>query len=117
MATWGAIDYMADPTISVDVSKISFVQAPRSSQFEVTGAVTISSAAAFLAPSMGFLFTNSIGQTFTIVNNDGVDPVTGTFGGLAWQPGRKERSFPSSIRSAVPSSPSATPVVRATTSC
>ena len=48
-------------------------------QLDVTGTVDLSNAT--LNASLGY--TPSVGDTFTIVNNDGVDAVTGTFSGLA----------------------------------
>ena len=46
-------------------------------QLDVTGTVTLGGT---LAASLGFVPTN--GNTFTIINNDGADPVVGTFAGL-----------------------------------
>ena len=48
-------------------------------QLDVTGAVTLSGGP--LAVTTGF--TAASGATFTILNNDGSDPVNGTFAGLA----------------------------------
>ena len=49
------------------------------SQLNVTGAVNLGSAQ--LAVSLGDDFTPTIGQQFTIINNDGGDAVVGTFAG------------------------------------
>lgn len=48
-------------------------------QTNVTGTVSLGSAALSVSPG----FTTPTGQTFTIINNDGSDAVTGTFSGLA----------------------------------
>ena len=48
-------------------------------QLDVTGTVALGGAT--LDVSRGFV--PDVGQVFTIIENDGVDPVTGTFGGLA----------------------------------
>ncbi len=48
-------------------------------QVKVNGTVSIDPSAA-LNTSLGF--TPSLGQTFQIVDNDGVDPISGTFNGL-----------------------------------
>lgn len=48
-------------------------------QFNVTGAVNLGNAA--LNVTLGY--TPAPGHSYTIVNNDGADPVTGTFAGLA----------------------------------
>ena len=50
-------------------------------QLNVTGTVSLGNAN--LNVGVSNLYTPSAGQTFTIVNNDGNDPVTGTFAGLA----------------------------------
>ena len=49
-------------------------------QLNVTGAVSLGNAT--LAVSVGGSFTPTIGDVFTIINNDGADAVTGTFNGL-----------------------------------
>lgn len=49
-------------------------------QVKVTGTVTIPSAT--LNPILYGGFVPTVGNTFTIINNDGVDPVVGTFNGL-----------------------------------
>ena len=48
-------------------------------QINVTGTVTISSATLTVVTG----YTPAIGDTYTLINNDGVDAVTGTFNGLA----------------------------------
>jgi fibronectin-binding autotransporter adhesin len=48
-------------------------------QLSVTGTVTIA-AGAGLYPNLGFTPVN--GQSFVVIDNDGTDPVTGTFDGL-----------------------------------
>jgi hypothetical protein len=50
-------------------------------QLNVTGTVSLGNAN--LNVVVGNAYNPSAGQTFTIVNNDGNDPVTGTFAGLA----------------------------------
>jgi uncharacterized repeat protein (TIGR02543 family) len=50
-------------------------------QLNVTGTVSLGNAT--LNAIVGNAYTPTAGQTFTIVNNDGNDPVTGTFAGLA----------------------------------
>ncbi len=50
-------------------------------QLDVTGSVNIDPSAILNLASYGG-FTPSPGQTFTIINNDGTDPITGNFNGL-----------------------------------
>jgi hypothetical protein len=50
-------------------------------QMNVTGTVALGNAN--LNVTVGNAYTPAVGQTLTIVNNDGNDPVTGTFAGLA----------------------------------
>jgi hypothetical protein len=50
-------------------------------QLNVTGTVNLGNAN--LNVMVGNAYTPSAGQTFTIVNNDGNDPIAGTFAGLA----------------------------------
>src|SRR5262249_1715326 len=50
-------------------------------QLNVTGTVTLSGFAN-LDLSMSSGFTPSLGQVFVLIDNDGSDPVTGTFNGL-----------------------------------
>jgi autotransporter-associated beta strand protein len=50
-------------------------------QLNVTGTVSLASATLTVIPN--FTTPVSIGQQFVIINNDGVDPVSGTFNGLA----------------------------------
>ncbi len=50
-------------------------------QLNVTGTVSLASATLTVIPN--FTTPVSIGQQFTIINNDGVNPVSGTFNGLA----------------------------------
>ncbi|MEA2165787.1 MAG: fibronectin-binding autotransporter adhesin [Thermoanaerobaculia bacterium] len=57
---------------------VVFINQSGSSQMDVTGTVTLAGAA--LSPSISG--TLLAGQTFTIINNDGTDPVVGTFNGL-----------------------------------
>ncbi len=51
------------------------------SELRVTGAVDLGGAT--FNGTLGAGFTPTIGQTFTIIDNDGVDPVVGTFAGVA----------------------------------
>lgn len=51
-----------------------------SSQLNVTGAVNITGST--LMRSLGAGFTPPLGTPITIINNDGVEPITGTFAGL-----------------------------------
>src|SRR3954451_3105493 len=54
-----------------------FVDSAGSSRIDATGSVTV-------AGGVGLLVSGSpaLGQTFTIISNDGTDPVNGTFDGL-----------------------------------
>ncbi|MEX2111568.1 MAG: hypothetical protein WD845_00185, partial [Pirellulales bacterium] len=67
--------------MSLVVDDISYTPAPRASSYKVTGTVDLSGA--ILEPvNVGVnLYASSIGQTFTIINNDDVDAITGTFAG------------------------------------
>jgi hypothetical protein len=78
---FGAIDASIDKSLDIEVESIGFVKTPKASNFEVTGTVTLNDAT--LSPSVGRLFATSVGQTFTLINNDGADAVSGTFAGLA----------------------------------
>ena len=50
-------------------------------QLNVTGTVSLANATLNVIPN--FTTPVAIGQQFTIINNDGTDPITGTFNGLA----------------------------------
>ncbi len=52
------------------------------SQIDVTGTVTLDPSPT-LQFTLGGTYKPSVGTTFTIINNDGADSVTGTFSGLA----------------------------------
>jgi autotransporter-associated beta strand protein len=49
-------------------------------QLNVHGSVSLNNAT--LSVLLGASFTPAVGESFTIINNDGQDPVTGTFNGL-----------------------------------
>jgi hypothetical protein len=49
-------------------------------QLNVRGSVRLTGLTLQLSPN--FSFNPTVGDTFTIINNDGLDPVTGTFPGL-----------------------------------
>jgi autotransporter-associated beta strand protein len=51
------------------------------SQLNVTGTVALNGTT--LDATLGTGFTPVVGNSFTVINNDGTDPVTGTFAGLA----------------------------------
>ncbi|MGB7347544.1 MAG: LamG-like jellyroll fold domain-containing protein, partial [Pirellulaceae bacterium] len=51
-------------------------------QLNVTGTVDLGSGATLSVLEFGG-FTPSVGDSFVIINNDGVDPISGTFSGLA----------------------------------
>jgi len=57
---------------------LAFIDSTGGDQIDVTGTVTLNGAPLGILP-----FGNpAIGQSFTIINNDGTDPVIGTFAGL-----------------------------------
>jgi hypothetical protein len=67
--------------LSLEIDDIAFIKGPRASNFSVTGTVTLSGAT--LAPvNNGRLYVSSIGQQFTVLNNDSTDAISGTFAGL-----------------------------------
>jgi hypothetical protein len=57
---------------------LAFVGPGGSSQIDVTGTVTLNGAPLATIPAG----TPAVGQSFTIIRNDGTDPVAGTFAGL-----------------------------------
>jgi autotransporter-associated beta strand protein len=54
--------------------------APVNDSIEVTGAVSLDNAK--LSPNLIAPYTHTVGSIYTIIDNDGSDPVTGTFNGL-----------------------------------
>ncbi len=76
-------------TLTVTLSKLSFANTTvftaelagggEHDQLNVNGEIDLGGAALNIVPS----FTPSVGDKFTILLNDGTDPITGTFAGLA----------------------------------
>ncbi len=75
----GLINGATNVPFSIIIDKVD-ASSILNSQLNVTGAVDL--AGATLNLQLGQDFTPSIGQQFTIINNDGVDPISGTFAGV-----------------------------------
>jgi uncharacterized repeat protein (TIGR02543 family) len=75
----GNLSLTAGSTVNIEVN--GPIVGTQYDQLNVTGTVTLGSAN--LNVMVSNAYTPTPGQTFTIVNNDGNDPVTGTFAGLA----------------------------------
>jgi fibronectin-binding autotransporter adhesin len=81
----GAVGKLGCGSVTFNTNSIFFPQINGTTpgtgydQLAVTGTVTIGSGVS-LGPSLGFTPTN--GQSFVIIENDGTDPISGTFQGL-----------------------------------
>lgn len=75
----GNLSLTAGSTVNIEVN--GPIVGTQYDQLNVTGTVALGNAN--LNVMVSNLYTPAVGQTFTIVNNDGIDPVTGTFAGLA----------------------------------
>ncbi len=71
----------SNDSISLVVDDISYVPAPCASSIDVTGTVDITDSVFAPTDSVN-LWASSIGQTFTVLNNDGIDAIIGTFAGV-----------------------------------
>jgi hypothetical protein len=75
----GNLALTAGSTVNIEIN--GPVLGTQYDQLNVTGTVSLGNAS--LNVMLDSLYTPSAGQSFTIINNDGSDAVTGTFGGLA----------------------------------
>ena len=72
-------DLKTSNPLSIEIDSIGFTKGPAASQFDVTGSVALGAGVSTLDPVSGGNFVSSVGQVFTIINNDSTDAVTGTF--------------------------------------